>query len=692
MYTQCPDCHVAFRITATVLRQAGGRVKCGGCGNAFSALDYISEDPPDTVEDSNADVTADPVDEVIQSGATRATAEWYIEDDDSGRGEVSVGAEELTAPGVEEEAPLEARYDDSTPLPDDYGDEDDEVTPSPHSTPLTADKDDSPKAAELPVLEDAQVDLETGDPDEWLDLLDEVLDQQGAHSSGASASGQSDVNTPHSDTSNAALCLEAGEALAAIHSELSLTLDSESPDDVTEENEALETDDAPVEAGATEETIEDDSPDEDEGPELQEESEEHVEENLEAEIEPGESEDEIQDELAAVDATTEAGDDAADDASELQLAIEAEDDALEDESGDDDDARDDASDADDEEPPEADDDLEIDAITEDDESDDEFGKQIALIESSLATERDDQEDAQQDSNDDDEVQTKLDDNEAGEHDIEKELQASSQYEPADDNSQHTVNVQIHEDMRRAMDDEQFAATMTSEDGSPLIETIIMEGEFVRRSISIQEADPDSNQSADLEEHKSLLDTYVLSRSKGKGKNFLSGSGAGMTASVVILILVLAGQYIHTSREFLATYGMFNQTIGPVYRVLGNPVVPAWDIKGWQFETTNGRTDEGEQLLTIYSSISNRSNQALPYPLVHVSLTDRWQEIIGSRVLEPNEYLAGSSDPRTPVAAGDNFTAVISIASLAEEVTGFNLNVCYRLSPGRLSCAIDDFKN
>jgi len=77
--------------------------------------------------------------------------------------------------------------------------------------------------------------------------------------------------------------------------------------------------------------------------------------------------------------------------------------------------------------------------------------------------------------------------------------------------------------------------------------------------------------------------------------------------------------------------------------------------------------------------------------VHVSLTDRYEEIIGSRVLEPNEYLAGDLDPSKPVVFGENFTAVITIDEPSAEATGFKLNVCYRVSPTRVRCAIEDFK-
>jgi hypothetical protein len=166
----------------------------------------------------------------------------------------------------------------------------------------------------------------------------------------------------------------------------------------------------------------------------------------------------------------------------------------------------------------------------------------------------------------------------------------------------------------------------------------------------------------------------------------------MIAGSTLLVLLLFVQVVHAYREDLSTYDLFNQTLGPIYRMLGNPVTPEWDIKGWQFEATNGSVAEGEDVLTIFSRIGNRSEQPLPYPLVHVSLTDRWEEIIGSRVLEPNEYLAGDLDPSKPVVPGDNFTAVITVEEPSVDATGFKVNVCYRVSPGRVRCATEDFKN
>ena len=97
-------------------------------------------------------------------------------------------------------------------------------------------------------------------------------------------------------------------------------------------------------------------------------------------------------------------------------------------------------------------------------------------------------------------------------------------------------------------------------------------------------------------------------------------------------------------------------------------------------------------MTIVSRIGNNSDQPLPYPLVHVSLTNRFEDIMGSRILEPGEYLAGDLDPSKPVAPDENFTAVIKIEEPSPDATGFKLNVCYRVQPGTVRCAIEDFKN
>jgi len=678
------------------------------------------------------------------------TSDWYFDDEEkdlaaagnNAADDVAAPAGSQTALEFGHVAAEEQRYDDSTPLPDDFEEEAFADTSSPAFQPPPSSQGDAEPADELPVLEDAQVDLALGDPDEWLALLDDVLEQPSDNPDVSDIPAESMQRNLIDDTGNAALRMEAEEELSAIHSELSATLDpfadtagrdtnddaprpldeTANPDDgtalrdeatdrepditdedmsdrwdnIAHENEASETAVDPEIKGEEAET-EDDSEIEDEkaetvdDPELEDGEAETADD---PELEDGEAETVDDPELEDGEAET-----ADDPETEDEEAKTADDPETEDEE---------AKTADD---PETEDDLtgenedaEAETVLADDEygstdeeasvDADDFRSQIALIEDSLNDDPDRDESAQENTPADEEVSNESG-GKIGELDIEKELAASSGSESATADAvrlEHTVNVQMREDMRRAMEDKDFAAAMTGADGSPLIETIIMEGDFVHGAINIETDEGDSKIPDDLDEPKSLADTYVLSRSRKSSSRLSSASGPAAIAGVIILSLLLAGQYVHKSREYLATFGLFEQTIGPVYRLLGRPVTPAWDIKGWQFETTNGSTDEKGQVLTIYSTIANRSTQALPYPLVHVSLKDRWEEIIGSRVLEPNEYLAGNSDPRRPVAAGEKFTAVISIATPSDEVTGFLLEVCYRVDPAILRCANEDFKN
>lgn len=266
----------------------------------------------------------------------------------------------------------------------------------------------------------------------------------------------------------------------------------------------------------------------------------------------------------------------------------------------------------------------------------------------------------------------------------------------------TVNMEIDQEMMAlATQDDNFSATLVGlksaeqlfSEHADDVETIIMEGEFVRSEIDLERLAAENASRGQLGDSGSLVDTYALRRGKVRGgRRRHDPVSYGITAAIVVLALTLVGQIVHNSRESLATMGMFNQTVAPVYRMLGSPVIPSWDIMGWQFEVTNGNVDENEQALTIVSRIVNRADQPLPYPLIHISLTDRWEDIMGSKILEPGEYLAGDLDPSSPVLPGENFTAVITIEDPSAEATGFKLNVCYRVAPGSVRCAIEDFKD
>ena len=286
-------------------------------------------------------------------------------------------------------------------------------------------------------------------------------------------------------------------------------------------------------------------------------------------------------------------------------------------------------------------------------------------------------------------------------------QHAPEYTPADQvpepsEEEMTINEQIDQELLAIADqDQDLRATIIGlenaekmfEEDSQEVETIIMAGDVVRGAMR-REREKEKRERAlkRFDNAGNLIDSYIARRAVRGGRRSTDPLGYGLVAGAAFLVLLLVGQVIHANRESFSTSELFNQTIGQGYRIFGDPVTPEWSITGWQFEATNGSVAEDQDVLTIYSRIGNRSEQPLPYPLVHVSLTDRWEEIIGSRVLEPSEYLAGDLNPGTPVIPGENFTAVITIDEPSVDATGFKLNVCYRVGPGRVRCATEDFKD
>ena len=802
MFTQCPQCDAAFRITAEVLQQARGQVRCGSCDHAFNALDHLSEEPPAVVPPpSNApDVGADADDNRSQAllktldrlagpddiRIEDTGVEWLVVDEDDATTEAERRPQDPEATGSmrwileesqedvanESELPevsdqvdadvdlentetteqlvldeqtalefdaqsVEPRYDDNTPLPDDF-EERHRVTPPevptdvPNDTPLdTPQRRSTDQQADEP--DESQAGLELSEPDEWTDLLDEVVSVPvGDAGDPAVTAAESEPDDRMSDAG--ALPLDVEEELAAIHGELSampaaggneptadalqlddddlnLSLDDESAPAMEPESEVavvasqlddlleamgtnkfrasgdvseppVETDDIELSdevLSLVEETIVEEAVDEAAADETAETAEQPHDEADTAEADATDenaatenAQSQTGEQPAAVETVeaTEPDGDAVvyqETTGEFERAIAEAEGAIRDEL-----AKTDSGNAP----------LDTDASSEEvDENAESPGPvtngEPKEIDEDVATESEPEGDAKNAGHEPGSAES----GENAADDLDDELAAM------------TGNMKIDADLLRAMKDQDLAAEMLDEDGSPIVETIVMEGDFVGGAIDL---DADNGFTAeektdprDLEDPGSLVDTYMFNRNDNSRSGPFSGKRA--IAGIIVLILLLIGQFVHNSRESLATFGAFNQTLAPLYRLFGSPVTPTWDIKGWQFEATNGSTSEDNSLLTIYSRISNRAEQPLPYPLVHVSLTDRYEEIMGSRVLEPDEYLAGNADPSRPVAAGDNFTAVITVASPSPEATGFKLNVCYRVTPGRVRCAIEDFK-
>lgn len=761
MYTQCPKCNAAFRITVDVLQQARGQVRCGNCDAAFNALDHLTEEAPvlaesqadgaddlersqlletldrlagseevrieDTgvewlvVEDgedddgnSDNDIADAPADEHDEAAADSsedgsASMRWVIEDANDLAPDDAFDDDDAASTLASDE-PLreEPRYDDNTELPDDF--EEQHHYSAPSEPPQRRASDQFEFAVEN---DEAQADLELSEPDDWSDLLNDIHgpggerpdaadnadggddDQEVASDTATAATDSARPDEPSEETPESADVDDAASLAAAMEpapdEEQEIAMVASQLDDLLEtmgsgqeqalDLEALRSADLTDAEHADTERHDElvavgdpadapiDTPGENEFGAEDADIDEPADEHSAAVAQAGESyrhdgsaagphapefaSDEVEHSDAAVGADEDDADNApAWDTKQDDSLFAAAADALEDD--------------------------DVASTTENtvEDSDDQGEVDDEVV--AAAVEESDEDDA-----------TPSDRYHADEHhdpDADSNAVDESDAEAvAQELAAMTGNMAIDADFVRALKDGDFEATMVDEDGAPLVETIVMEGESVSgaltsTSTSIRES---------LKDPGSLLDTYISLR-KDDEKPAWPARRFGV-AALIALFAVLVGQVIHHSRESLATNTTFQRVAGPVYELLGSPLVPNWDIRGWQFEATNGGTDEDNSILTIYSRLSNRAEGALPYPLVHVSLTDRYEEIIGSQLLEPSEYLAGNADPERLVASGADFTAVITISEPSADATGFKLNVCYPAGAGDVRCAIEDFK-
>lgn len=837
MYTQCPDCATAFRVTADVLKQASGKVRCGGCGNAFDALAYLSETKPakpssDDANEAFAKLAPDLSDENTEDKAPEAISaeqsaallktlddlagsdirledtgiEWRLLPDDVNALDEATGVltdvsgdtgasridevlddsathineilsdtpNEVEALEVFEEIETtpddELRFDDDTGLPDDF---DSDVATSRPSAPI-------PNPVVIPErraarhVDESQVDLAFGDPEEWGDLLEEVDTDDEAADLGAPIIAPE--STEHRDEVTGLTFAEELDALPDDEDEDQDKADVDTPPDIdTQFN--LQAEALGIDLSGMRSTVDDD--------EAEDQDDVADEEATEIYTPTGEHTSLDSDLIAAAFEAEQAAEAAAD-ASARNLALSLNEDAEldEDESEDENEIENVDTVGDEEEREQVEEQAEDtgengqdDALEEDIEF---FPDSTGALESELAIAQklsDELLDSPEYKSSEAEPadgqlvfdKPEIDDAEiavAIMDDIDTETVVLPESE-----EEQTINRMIDQDLLRLAieDDEGVASTMvlqgkgltngnesTGGDDSDAVsdafgdlsdgtgvETIIMEGEFVRTALEQEALEASAaNEKVDIDDIDDIDDESdtddaevgFIAAAKKTFRGHLPSADSprsfntGMTAGLVVMALLLIGQFVHQSRAELATIPAVNTVIGPVYRAVGAPITPEWDVTGWRFEVTRGSTSGGEvpeeldvpsaatgddvnsdgpaeadaiaetaatlpdpEVLTIFSRLGNKSSQPLPYPLITVSLTDRFEETIGSKVLEPGDYLSANIEVGQMVPPGNTFNAAIAIETPSANATGFKLNVCYRQAGGLLRCAIEDFK-
>lgn len=159
----------------------------------------------------------------------------------------------------------------------------------------------------------------------------------------------------------------------------------------------------------------------------------------------------------------------------------------------------------------------------------------------------------------------------------------------------------------------------------------------------------------------------------------TGAWAGLS---FVLLLALGIQAIHHYRQELVRHPRFGPALLQVYAAAGLPLAPNWDVTGYEVQQWGVAADpNAEGTLRLRASIMNRAGFAQPYPLIKLTLEDRWGEQVGAREFEPHEYLGPGSAADRLLAPNQRVNIDIGIVDPGEDAVGFHVDACLHTADG-----------
>ena len=175
---------------------------------------------------------------------------------------------------------------------------------------------------------------------------------------------------------------------------------------------------------------------------------------------------------------------------------------------------------------------------------------------------------------------------------------------------------------------------------------------------------------------------LLLESRPSGRSFIVWMSAALAAG-----LLLSAQLVHQNREWLSSHAPLGGMLRALYSGLGAPVSQPANLSAYQLRQWGVTGDPAaDGTLRVRASILNTAAQLEPYPLLRVTLANRFGGAIGTRDFEPAEYV-GKPVARL-LAPGERVDATMDILDPGKSAEGFEIDVCLRGADRKVACAND----
>jgi predicted Zn finger-like uncharacterized protein len=159
------------------------------------------------------------------------------------------------------------------------------------------------------------------------------------------------------------------------------------------------------------------------------------------------------------------------------------------------------------------------------------------------------------------------------------------------------------------------------------------------------------------------------------------------SGVAALALVLLLQIIHHNRQGLALNTTFGPAASKVYGWFGVTLMPRWDLTAYTVKQLGAEAEgnAGTQL-RVRLSLQNESSRVQPFPLLRLTLQDRFGNAVATRDLEPSDYLPKRAAGQRLLEPDQRIDAELHVIDPGKAAIGFEIDACLRGEGGAIGCA------
>jgi predicted Zn finger-like uncharacterized protein len=162
----------------------------------------------------------------------------------------------------------------------------------------------------------------------------------------------------------------------------------------------------------------------------------------------------------------------------------------------------------------------------------------------------------------------------------------------------------------------------------------------------------------------------------------------LAASIALTVLLLA-QTVHHARAALARHPSIGPQVTKLYAAIGQPLAPQWQLQAYSIKQWGIVSDpQTPGTLRVRASVTNGASFAQPYPLLQLTLEDRFGGNVGKRSFKPEEYLGNQTLATRLLGAGEAANIDLAIVDPGAEAVGFQFDTCLQLANELLQCTHD----